>query len=255
MTDTATQAAQALMTARSSGHPMTGFPDGTAPTSVAEAFAIQDAQLVAYGEPVEAWKVGPASDTFPPTCAPIIASRVWKSPVTLEGNLRLRAVEAEVAFRLAEDLPADGGPYTPEQVRAAIATAMVAIEAVETRHAGWPVADPFHALADNQSNEALIIGPEVPLPDAATLGALSGTLELGSTSKPADRGFPGGDPFRLIAWLAGHLAERGPVLSKRGLKAGDIITTGSWNGVDFAEAGMTVRATFPGLGTAELRYG
>jgi len=255
MTTQADTAARALMDAHATNTAVHTFPDGSAPESVAAAYAIQDAAVALSGEPIAAWKVGPASEDFPETCAPILASRVIKSPATFPNALRLKAVECEVAFRLARDLPPSDGPYTSEQARAAVAGAMVAIEVVETRYAGWPVESRVWALADNQSNHALVVGPEIPLPDQATIDALTATLALGETVKPADKGFPGGDPFALIAWLASHVGTRAPALAERGLKAGDIITTGSWNGVDFAADGMTVRADYPGLGSAEISYG
>lgn len=254
MTKTAETAARALMDAHASNTAVQSFPDGSAPESVAEAYAIQDAAVTLSGEAIGAWKVGPASADFPETCAPILASRVQTSPATFPNALRLKAVECEVAFRLARDLPPKDGPYTSAQARAAVASAMVAIEVVETRYAGWPVESRVWALADNQSNHALVVGPEIPLPDQTTIDALTATLALGKTVKPADKGFPGGDPFALIAWLASHVGTRAPTLAERGLKAGDIITTGSWNGVDFATDGMTVRADYPGLGSAEITY-
>jgi 2-keto-4-pentenoate hydratase len=255
MTSTAETAARALIDARAKNAALENFPDGSAPDNVAAAYAIQDAAVLLSGEPVGAWKVGPAAPDFPETCAPILASRLLTSPASFPNSLRLKAVECEVAFRLARDLPPGGGPYTGAQARAAVATAMVAIEVVETRYAGWPVKDKCWALADNQSNHALVVGAEVPLPDQATLGALTATLALGGAVKPADKGFPGGDPFALIAWLASHVGTRAPVLAGRGLKAGDVITTGSWNGVDFASPGMTVRADYPGLGSASITFG
>lgn len=255
MTQNAETAARALMEAQANTTAVEGFPDGVAPDSVEAAFAIQDAAVALSGEPVGAWKVGPAAADFPETCAPILASRVLSSPATFPNALRLKAVECEVAFRLARDLPPSGGPYTSAQARDAVASAMVAIEVVETRYAGWPVEDRLWALADNQSNHALVVGPEIPLPDQATIDGFTATLALGDTVKPADKGFPGGDPFALIAWLATHVGTRTPVLAERGLKAGDIITTGSWNGVDFAADGMTVRADYPGLGSATISYG
>ena len=255
MTNHAETAARALVDGYATNTAVQAFPEGSAPESVAAAYAIQDAAVALSGEPIGAWKVGPASADFPETCAPILASRVLKTPATFPNALRLKAVECEVAFRLARDLPPGDGPYTSEQARAAVAGAMVAIEVVETRYAGWPVESRVWALADNQSNHALVVGPEIPLPDQATIDALTATLALGETVKPADKGFPGGDPFALIAWLASHVGTRAPALAERGLKAGDIITTGSWNGVDFAADGMTVRADYPGLGSAEISYG
>jgi 2-keto-4-pentenoate hydratase len=255
MSSPAETAARALIDAKENGSPVETFPAGSAPDTVAAAYAIQDATVALLDEAVGAWKVGPAAPDFPETCAPILASRLISSPARFSNTLRLKAVECEVAFRLARDLPASEGPYTSAQAREAVASAMVAIEVVETRFAGWPVEDRLWALADNQSNHALVVGAEIPLPDQATIDALTATLAIGDTVKAADKGFPGGDPFALIAWLATHVGTRAPALAKRGLKAGDVITTGSWNGVDFAKDGMTVRADYPGLGSAEITYG
>jgi 2-keto-4-pentenoate hydratase len=44
------------------------------------------------------------------------------------------------------------------------------------------------------------------------------------------------------------------VIAERGLKKGDLITTGSWNGVDFAKANEEIIAVFEGLGEAQLKY-
>ena len=247
-------AAKALMTARERDQPLVDFPDESAPKSIAEAFAIQDEILISRDTEIVAWKVGPSSKEFPPTCAAIARENLYASPAQLSKSLRLKAVECEVAFRLAVDLPADRGPYNATQAKAAISTAMVAIEAVETRYHQWPVKDPIWALADSQSNEALIVGGEIGLDKLEHFPDFHASLTIGEKVKAADRGFPGGDPFALIAWLAGHLSERYPLLSKRGLKKGDIITTGSWNGVDFANSQEKISAVFEGLGHAELEY-
>ena len=151
-------AAEALIKARETNQPLVDFPDDSAPKSIAEAFAVQNEILTSRGAEIVAWKVGPGSKEFPPTCAAITRENLYTSPTQLSKSLKLKAVECEVAFRLAFDLPGDEGPYNSSQVKAAIGTAMVAIEAVETRYHQWPVKDPIWALADSQSNEALIIG-------------------------------------------------------------------------------------------------
>ena len=100
----------------------------------------------------------------------------------------------------------------------------------------------------------MIIGDEIGLDKLEHFPDFRASLAIGKKVKAADKGFPGGDPFALIAWLAGHLGERDSLLSRRGLKKGDIITTGSWNGVDFANSQEKISAVFEGLGRAELEY-
>jgi 2-keto-4-pentenoate hydratase len=62
-------------------------------------------------------------------------------------------------------------------------------------------------------------------------------------------GNTGGSPLRLLAWLAGHVVTR-----RGGLRAGQIVTTGSWVGLQFVEPGAEVAATFAGLGETSVSF-
>ena len=131
---------------------------------------------------------------------------------------------------------------------------MVAIEAVETRFDSWPVANPLWALADNQSNEALIIGDEIEFFDEQQLKGLEGRLVIDHQEVVADAGFPGEDPLSLITELANHMSNRSSDVQARGLRSDDIITTGSWTGVDFATQNSAIKAYFSKLGSATLEF-
>ena len=255
ITERARIAAAALHEARAANRPLTQFPSGSRPASRRDAIAIQDAVVELSGEPVVAWKAGPAAAGFPETAAPITRSRLLQSPARMPNALRLKGVEVEIAFRLGRDLSAGPQGVTRAEVIASIATVMPAVEVVETRYNAWPVPDRLLALADSQSNEALVIGPESEFVDDIVMSGITGTLDLGGVIIPADRGFPGGDPIGLVAWLASHVRCRSPGIAGRGLKAGDVITTGSWNGVDFAGDNMTATAAFPELGTVTVVFG
>ena len=144
--------------------------------------------------------------------------------------------------------------YSRDDIKNSIKTVAVAIEAVETRFDSWPVANPFWALADNQSNEALIIGEEIEFFDEQQLKGLEGRLVIDQLEIVANAGFPGGDPLSLIAELANHMSNRSSDVQARGLRSGDIITTGSWNGVDFAAQNSLIKAYFNELGSATLEF-
>ena len=75
---------------------------------------------------------------------------------------RLFGIEAEVAFRLARDLPKRDKSYARDEIVAAIASMHPVIELVDTRFADFAKIDALSKLADNQSNAALIYGPAVP---------------------------------------------------------------------------------------------
>ncbi len=58
---------------------------------------------------------------------------------------------------------------------------------------------------------------------------------------------PYGNPIRLLPWLAAHCMAR-----CGGLHAGDIITTGTWTGMNFVAPGAEVITRFPGIGEARV---
>ena len=164
----------------------------------------------------------------------IITSRVFQSPAKLPNSCRLKGIECEIAFRLAIDLPSNVTVFTRDDIKGAIKSVIVAIEAVETRFDSWPVNNPLWALADNQSNEALIVGDEIIFYGESQYNGLQGDLKIDQKELIADAGVPGDAPIDLIYYLANHISTRSSGLRTRGLKAGDIITTGSWNGVDLS---------------------
>ncbi len=63
------------------------------------------------------------------------------------------------------------------------------------------------------------------------------------------RGRTLGHPLNALAWLA----DQG-VLGGRGLKAGDLVTTGLVTPFVYAEPGDEVRADFGALGEVRLRF-
>ncbi|WP_420402262.1 2-keto-4-pentenoate hydratase [Nisaea sp.] len=256
MSDKTARTAARLHAAFQNGAPIADIPEGDAPATQQEAFAIQDAVFALLGHTPGAWKVGGSPGTEP-TAAPIAASKLYSSGQVLAPEAhRNFGVEAELAFRLDRDLPARDVPYTAEDLRAAVASLIVTMEIVESRLRDWPKVDPLWALMDFQANDSLVLGTEMPVPDALDIPNQPVRVLFDGKVAFEDTGsFKGGDPFTLMAWLANHVPERTGSETGRGLKAGDVITTGSWNGVSFAGRGVAARIEFPGLGEAEMRFG
>lgn len=255
MSDKITRTAARLHEAFESGMPIADIPDADAPATLQEAFAIQDAAFDMLGRTPGAWKVGGSPGTEP-TAAPIAASKLYPSGQALPSEAhRNFGVEAEIAFRLGRDLPARDTPYTAEELRAAASTLIVTMEIVESRLRDWPKVDPLWALMDFQANDSLVLGTEMPMPDALDIPNQPVRVLFDGTVAFEDTGsFKGGDPFALMAWLANHALKREGSMTGRGLKSGDVITTGSWNGVSFAGPGVAAKIEFPGLGEAEMRF-
>ncbi len=136
------------------------FPETLRPKTEEQAYLVQREVAGRLGA-VGGWKVGsPAPDSPSYTCAPLPASGIQDSPATVA--CADRGVEAEIAVRLATDLPPRDAPYTDNDIRAAIASAHPAIEILDSRFVDPDAADPLSLLADSLSHCALVLGPAIP---------------------------------------------------------------------------------------------
>ena len=212
---------------------------------LADAYAIQDAayrELSGGARPI-AWKVGSPSADVEPVAAQIVPGRLVTSPARLPARgLAMIGVEIEIAFRFARDV-AD-----PEAALDCVGEALVAIELCDTRLADFESADAMAKLADFQSNSALVTGSAARDWKRLDFLRLTGELWLdGRKHKSATGAHPFGDPARMLPWAARHCAARGAPL-----RAGDVVTTGSWTGMDIVPPGTRARAVFGGIGEAEL---
>ncbi len=216
-----------------------------------EAYRVQDAvyaELWSGTRPV-AWKVGGPSDKVEPTAAPIAPDAVLRSPASVSGaSMNMIGVEAEVAFRLAKDLPPRSRPYSSRSVAAAVGEVLVTIELCDTRLANWKRATGLWMLADFQNSSGLVAGSGTK--DWQKIDFLQQEVEfrIGARTAKAKGAHSFGNPMRLLPWLAAHCGKRG-----LGLHAGDIITTGAWTGLEIAKPGDSVTAIFPGIGEATVK--
>ncbi len=112
---------------------------------------------------------------------------------------------------------------------------------LQSRFIDPDAATPLSNLADLIQHGALIIG--APIADWRDVDYAAMTIHQTATGTP-DRqrtGNPAGDMIRLIAWLADHGAAWAG-----GLKAGQIVTCGSWTGKSFPPPGSRAVAQFSG---------
>jgi 2-keto-4-pentenoate hydratase len=248
--DAATQAAGLLLAARSDpSRKLADLPAALRPADKAAAYAIQQ-KVAASFSGIGGWKVGAPGPDGPPQCGALPASGVVPSPATLSAQTHtLRGIEAEVCFRMATDLPPRETPYTRAEVIAAIAAAHPAIEVLESRYLNADAVDPLTNLADTQSHGGFVYGPGTENWQGIDFGHemveqfVDGELQMSRTGNPA------GDMIRLIVWLA----DEGAVWAG-GLKAGQIVTCGSWTGITEADAGATVTVTFAEFSPVVLRF-
>jgi 2-keto-4-pentenoate hydratase len=239
-----TAAAEILAQARRSRTQIEGLP--VTPSSVAEAHDIQDRVAALVGEPIGAFKAG-----VPPegeaSRGLIEARMVRSSPARMSASEAPHfGVEGETAFRFTRDLPARSAPYTREEIAKAVAVLPV-IEVVSSRFRE-PMGRPkMEQLADCGINAGLVIGPETADWSHLDLAKLHMTFIVnGEVQIDRTGGHPTDDPIAGAVALANMMPG--------GVKAGQIVTTGSWTGLPFLKAGDRCVVRFEGLGEAEVVF-
>lgn len=242
------QAASLFAAARRTGRLLDALPASVKPASAADAHAIQEATTAALGETVGGWKVAAPIDGQLVRGA-ILDSLMFDSPARVPGSrVPMMGVEAEIAFRFERDMPASQQDYTYAEVAAAV-TAFPAIEIVATRFSDYAGTALLDRTADFVSNGAFVRGPTVSDWRRHDLSKLEVTLTIGGKE--------------IVRRIGGHaaldpllpaLALVNDLRTGTGIKAGQVMTTGTYTGLNFAELGQVVVAAFSGFGAVEVRF-
>ncbi|WP_224825906.1 hydratase [Cognatishimia sp. MH4019] len=217
-------------------------PTGPVPGNSDEAFAAQAAVMEEFG-PVGAFKVADKAGQ-PFVMAPIRADRIFESgadvPIIDEAG-----IELEVGFEVLSSLPEGADLATlvhhiwPRPV----------IEVVDTRIAGPLANDPYVKLADLQANSAIVVGPRATAWDRSDFGSMVAQLTCGDMHVlDGETMVPGGSALNILAKLTKRIGEH-----CGGLQPGQMIITGSLNGLPYFPAGQKVRGKIEMLGDVSLR--
>lgn len=240
--------------------PIGELPGGTLPDGDAEAaYRMQRALVGRLGRTPTGWKVGCTNawaqrmtGTDEPFYGRMFAETTHASPARLDsGNLFDPIVEPEIAFRLGADLVPEGAPYGPDEVAAAVAGLMPAIEIVDCRYAaGWP-ADLVRTIADNGVHACFVTGGEAPDWRAVDRPGVPVALEMNGGRAAGGSGANAlGDPLDVLVWLANKCAAHGVAL-----RAGEVVTTGNIaDSAVHAKPGDTAVADFGALGRVEAAF-
>lgn len=224
------------------------------PADRAAAFAAHMATFGALGLQVAGFKVGASGRTGEPSAAPLAAGTIHRDHLRVTvSDAHPLWLEAELAIVLARDLPARETPYAADEVLAAVDGVAAAIEIVDPRLADWPNAPPMAAFADFQANGATVVSAVGRSADGLNVEDLTVEFRMGDLAKtvPGTK-YPGEDAVRLLVWLADNLQAWGAAMTARGLKAGDVIITGSWTSVDRARPGTTATNSIAGVGSVTV---
>ena len=235
-----------LVRARLSGRgvPNTGVP---APANAMCAMQIQALVQEQSARPVGGWKVAIGPENRP-IAAPLLDVYSDSSEISLFPNC---SVEVELAVRLGKDLPRrETGAYNRSDILNAIESLVLGIEVIGGRFDDTANVPFLSFLADNLGNRAYVIGDKLP---RSTVERVDGrdchlTLdEMPLYQVPASH--PAGDP--LLPLLA-YANEQSDYLG--GLRAGQIVTTGSLCGVLPVRAAGLLRAQLGKVGQASVRF-
>lgn len=230
------QAAAALMAARANRQRLPALPGALRPETVEQGYAIQHelrAALAGSGAgPQIGWKIGCTNESAQrhigvdePFYGGIFQARTHLSPATISAaDYFMTVIEAEIAFRMGDDLPAAAAPYDPDTVAGAVDAAAPAIEIVDSRYADWTTIGAPHIVADNGSHGGWVRGAAVSDWQAIDLADLDVVL---SCNGAAVRDGSGGNvlehPINALTWLANVRAIYGGA----GLRRGEWVSTGT----------------------------
>lgn len=198
-------------------------------TSVEDAYRVQTELAKRAGNDVRGWKVtalAPADQkkygSSRPVAGALLGLYVHSAPVSVSlSSLVAPLLECEVAFVLGEDLPAQNAPYSQKQIEAAISAVVPVFELADLRvDAGSP---DLLKLADAMGNGLFIVGR--PIAEWRKLDLTNIAITLLHDGKMIEQGSSGkilGNPLLAVIVLA-----NAQPLSHPGLRAGQIVTTGT----------------------------
>ena len=171
-------------------------------------------------------------------------------PISM-GTLVQPRVEAEVAFELAKDIAPDSeSEITLEFVRDAVATAMPALEIVDSRIENWDITF-TDTVADNASSGLFVIGRDAKSLDQIEPRDVVMELRINGEVRSSGTGAAClGDPLEALRWLAVQAWRFGDPL-----RAGHLILSGALGPfVPFA-SGDRVEASISGFDTLSVEFG
>ncbi len=229
-----------------------------------DAYAVQAAfvrRKLAAGGVIRGWKIGLTSKAMQyalnidiPDSGILFADMFFDHGGTVPaGRFIEPRIEAEIAFIMKTDLA--GGEVTPADVIAATDHVAPALEILDTRIYR---ADPdtgaqrsvLDTISDNAANAGIVLGDSTHAIDQTDLrwvGAI-----VARNDEVEETGLGAGvlnDPVLSMAWLVHRLARYGD-----GLRAGDVVLSGSFIRPIEARHGDSFFADYGPFGTVRVKF-
>jgi 2-keto-4-pentenoate hydratase len=251
------EAAQAVCSARKAGKLLKGL-DNLTPASMDEGYAVQQAFMSMWDEPIVGWKVGATAPKVQevyrvtePFCGPFYGPTTYASPATPKasdfGHL---CIESEFAFRFAKGLPARAQTYSREEILDAIETLLPALELISPRFQSLLQDQVALATADCGLNGGFVLGADYSAWRDLDLESHVVTLRVdGEVIAEGTGANVLGHPFNVLDWFVNTHARR-----CLDLKAGEIVSTGTCTGFHYIGRGQHAVADYGDIGTIDVTF-
>ena len=249
-------AAQRLWNARVNATKIPTEFDGQ-PSSEQEGYALQAAMIAASGEHIIGWKIGATVATlFPvlgvrqPFLGPLFQRFTYDSGVEIP-ILPGHALETEVTVRLKSDLAARDVAYKRDEIEAAVDAIIPSFELVGARFEGELAGAGFKVIADGGANVGTVLSGDVTDWSSYDLSDYPIRLTING-AEPIEGNVSvlvWDHVFDALSWCL----ER-PALNPRGLKAGDIVMTGTCTGMTPLNPGDEAVGDFGPIGEVRARF-
>jgi 2-keto-4-pentenoate hydratase len=150
-------------------------------------------------------------------------------------------IECEICFKLGKDLSGKG--LAIEQVMEATEAVSASFEICDARIKDWKCPYPDFFADNGFSARIVLSGRWFPAGEVDLLEETVVLTQDGAKLAEGKGAMAMGHPANAVAWLAGKLADRG-----KGLKAGQLVMTGTLTPILPIERGSTYVAGFSALG-------
>ena len=228
-----------------------------APSTEAAAYEIQDQTSEIADSSIVGWKIGATSEALYPVLGidkpflgPLYDAFTYASGDTVP-VLPGHSLETEITVKLRNDLPARAEPYSRDDIAQSIASIFPSFEVVGVRFDGGFAGAGLKLIADGGANVATVLGPEITDWSGVNLADIAVSLSM--DGQPAITGNTSAllwdHIFDAVAWVLQQ-----PSLQGKGLRAGDIIMTGTCTGITPLAGVREAALTFQGIGTVMARF-
>ncbi len=251
------QAASTIVAARSNGTLLEGLGELT-PQTMQQGYALQDAFMRLWNEPVVGWKVGATAlkvqevyGLKEPFYGPFYKPTTLASPATPNassfGHL---CIESEFAFRFGKSLIARDSAYEREEILDAIDAVLPAFELISPRFETLLQDRAALAAADCGLNGGFVLGEDFTDWRVLDLATHQVILRVDGEVKGEGTGANVlGHPFNVLDWLVNALSRRG-----LDLNAGEVVSTGTCTGFIYIDQGQKAVADFGVMGEIEVTF-